>query len=608
MYRTLASNLCILMLLCLAAPGSAATTSGIATIPAASPQYHNLLRGEIPGPEYAPGQSYGFALVGHYDGNFHDVALDGAGNAFLGDTQGLRVLDIADPTNPSELGFLQTNGAILDVEIMGTTAYLASYANRLYIVDISNPHNPQALGSLAMPDAVDDVAVQGGYAYVACWSGGLRVVDVSDPVHPKEVVSFSLPGNTGLAKGVAVAGNYAYVLYSDIDAHESGIWVFDIVSPANVQLVDDLGIPGADFQDLVINGDILYAAESSTGMRAIDINVPLAIRVMGTYPAGNSHAVTYEQGQVYLTVEDPGGAGLGGLAAYDANVPLVLVPDGFYSLPDSSHGIAAQGDLVYVPRDFSGLYILRYEQESPSAVFGQVLLPNQSPLAGITVQISETLTATSNADGVYRFDDLPPGEYTLLPQLPIGCPANLCVFAPPSRAANLPPSQGAQNFTLLPAPLSAVLQPGSSRTLVYTDTLGSPTVFEFPAGAVGSTNDVLITPTLATPGSGYVFSGHAFVLNVTANNNWDNPLDLLTPVTVTLQYSPDHVRLMANIDQLQLWWFGGSAWEDAATTCDPPAAPDHDRLNNTYALPVCKSGLYALLGPTWQAFLPLVRR
>ena len=187
MYRTLASNLCILMLLCLAAPGSAATTSGIATIPAAIPQDRDLQRGEIPGPEYAPGQNYGFGLVGHYDGNFHDVALDGAGNAYLGDTQGLRVLDIADSTNPSELGFLPTNGAILDVEIVGSTAYLASYANRLHIVDINDPQHPQELGSLAMPDAVDDVAVQGSYAYVACWSGGLRVVDVSDLANLKEV-------------------------------------------------------------------------------------------------------------------------------------------------------------------------------------------------------------------------------------------------------------------------------------------------------------------------------------------------------------------------------------------------------------------------------------
>jgi hypothetical protein len=552
-------------------------------------------------------QQDSFDLVSHYTGSYHDIALGEGGIAYLGDTLGLRALDVSDPAQPVEIGFLPTGGAIVDVELAGSTAYLADFSNGLRIVNISDPAHPQVLGNLATPAPPDDVAIQGNYAYVACWTGGLRVVDISDPAHPQDVWFYAQPGVSGLAKGVAVDGNYAYVLNTDIDAHDSGVWVFDITDPTDVTLAGNFDIPGADFQDLAIRGDILYAAEASIGLRLLDISDPLAIHLLGAYPAGNSHAVTVEGDWVYLTIEDPGGAGLGGVTAFYAADPLALVAGGFYSLPRNSAGIAAQGDLVFAPRDLDGgLFILRHT--GGFAAFGQALLPNQAPLAGIMVQVSQTLTVTSGAEGVYRFDALAPGDYTFTPQFPASCAVNPCVFTPSTRSASLPPSQGGLNFTLLPTPLFDTLRPSEDSILVYTDTLGLATMFEFPMGTVDSTSVVMITPTLATPGSGYAFTGHAFEVGVYAFNGWDIDLDFSAPVTATISYTPDDVRLVADESQLQLGWWDGSAWRDAASTCDPPSTADHDLSNRRYALPVCKSGLYALFGPSWGVYLPFVRR
>ena len=54
----------------------------------------------------------------------------------------------------------------------------------------------------------NDVKVVGQYAYVAVGEGGLAVFDVSDPANPVRVGGYD---TSGLAYGVAVAGNYAYV-------------------------------------------------------------------------------------------------------------------------------------------------------------------------------------------------------------------------------------------------------------------------------------------------------------------------------------------------------------------------------------------------------------
>src|SRR5687768_11247915 len=50
------------------------------------------------------------------------------------------------------------------------------------------------------------VALSGNYAYVADRNGGLQVIDVSNPASPQRV-----GGSSGVPWGVAVSGNYAYL-------------------------------------------------------------------------------------------------------------------------------------------------------------------------------------------------------------------------------------------------------------------------------------------------------------------------------------------------------------------------------------------------------------
>jgi len=72
---------------------------------------------------------------------------------------------------------------------------------------VSDPTNPTWAGGYDTSGIARGVAVSGGYAYVADGSGGLVVVDVSDPTK-------TLAGGydtSDYARGVAVAGGYAYV-------------------------------------------------------------------------------------------------------------------------------------------------------------------------------------------------------------------------------------------------------------------------------------------------------------------------------------------------------------------------------------------------------------
>ena len=96
---------------------------------------------------------------------------------------GLTILDISDPTNPTHVGAVSTStcaacelhGAY-DVKVSGNYAYVASNIDdALEILDISDPTNPVHVGAIndtGAPIEIElngalSVAISGYYAYVA---------------------------------------------------------------------------------------------------------------------------------------------------------------------------------------------------------------------------------------------------------------------------------------------------------------------------------------------------------------------------------------------------------------------------------------------------------
>ena len=92
--------------------------------------------------------------------------------------------------------------------VSGSYAYIADEANGLVVVDISDPTNPTLVGSYNTAGYAAGMAVSGSYAYIADCDNGLVEVDISDPINPTLTRSYNTAGN---ARSVAVSGSYAYV-------------------------------------------------------------------------------------------------------------------------------------------------------------------------------------------------------------------------------------------------------------------------------------------------------------------------------------------------------------------------------------------------------------
>jgi hypothetical protein len=166
-----------------------------------------------------------------------------------------------------------------DIELVGTTAYLAAGGAGLRIVDVANPDSPREIGYYDTLGSANAVFVRENYAFVADGQEGLRVIDVSNPAAPREVGGFDTPG---YAEDVAVAGRYAYVADG-----RSGLLVLDIQEPENPEMPEGhqaLNLRGG-VSRVVIREDYAFVADYGETIRAVRIARPRDLEEAGlTWP------------------------------------------------------------------------------------------------------------------------------------------------------------------------------------------------------------------------------------------------------------------------------------------------------------------------------------
>jgi hypothetical protein len=264
------------------------------------------------------------------------VAVQGdyayVGNGYPG-VSGLFVLSLANPANPTRVGFTDTVGEPNHITLRGRYAYLTTgYEwSGFQIVDIFNPVNPVETGAVIgsdLPGGGYDVALNGNRAYVADW-GTVRLVDVSNPNAPYARGYYD-PGFLSYIYAVATDGTYVYL--TDAEDFDVLDWT-DPVSPTVVGgLLNALGWG----QDIGLSGDFAYVAADQYGLFALDISVSEQISLVHNLETpGLALDVEIVEGLIYVALGD------GGLAIFSASqyasAPIssdggtLLSPDGMVS-------------------------------------------------------------------------------------------------------------------------------------------------------------------------------------------------------------------------------------------------------------------------------------
>ena len=174
----------------------------------------------------------------------------------------------------------------------GKYAYVAS--GGLYVISVADPTRPLAVGYCGSLGRARGVAVAGDFAYVADdLNNSLRVVSISDPAHPVLVGSCPTPDQ---AVKVAVRGQFAYV------AARSDFCVISIADPRHPVMVGHL--PGGKGEyNLDVRGDYAYVADFGAGLRIISIADPANPTEVGLF-AGSPQAVAVKDSLACIGCQD----------------------------------------------------------------------------------------------------------------------------------------------------------------------------------------------------------------------------------------------------------------------------------------------------------------
>ncbi len=255
-----------------------------------------------------PTDSLTVAATLQLDGTARAVAIDGNTAYVAGQSSGVHIVDMADPSEPQAVGILFAGHDVLGVAATQGTVLAAAGSGGLLVADVSDPQAPRALGSLVTGGYAFSVEVVGSTAYLADGWGGLRTIDVSDPSEPK--VLGTLP-TAGWAWHVAVVDDFAYVA-----AGSQGLVVADVTRPEEPSATGIVPLARGQAIHVTASDEVAYVVDPFEGLQIIDVASRASPRPIGTWqPLLEGWGVALVGERAYVA------AGRAGLRAVDISEP-----------------------------------------------------------------------------------------------------------------------------------------------------------------------------------------------------------------------------------------------------------------------------------------------
>jgi hypothetical protein len=203
-------------------------------------------------------------IVGEYEAWVGDIFVRDS-VAFLA-SNGLLILNISDPTNPSQISYLPLTSGVARVVVEGNFAYLLTTSGLLRVIDISNIYAPYLRGVIpAGGDVPRSIAVRNAHVYVG---------DVEFP--RLSIVNATNPDSLWRRE---IIGGFVYSLYAVDTTLYVGRWpmfqTYTISDPMNPVLLGSVNVSDKFLSAITVDGTTAYIATDTAGIYAVDVSNPL---------------------------------------------------------------------------------------------------------------------------------------------------------------------------------------------------------------------------------------------------------------------------------------------------------------------------------------------
>lgn len=292
---------------------------------------------------------------GFYDSDGHIVDADIIGSiGYVIDRIGvLRIVDLTDPASPVEAGYDYLPGEAYGITVSYPYAYVTYSVSGeqrpglgLSIFDITAPTSPKILGSFNNPFAgiPGGLAVSGGYAYIGDQFGVLHVIDVRIPTDPAMLTTFSRSG-MGSISSVFASGNAIYIADD-----KAGLFIID---HPDLEIQSFFNAPGWMY-DIFASGELVFLADDEQGLSIADISDPVSPKLESTYKtSGTARGIFVSGTDAYVA------DGNAGLKIIDVSAPSLPIEIGSIDTVGDSRGVFVSGNYAYIADgDRGGLRII----------------------------------------------------------------------------------------------------------------------------------------------------------------------------------------------------------------------------------------------------------
>ncbi len=308
------------------------------------------------------------SLIGKFAIPGYSLAIDVSGSyAFVAASDGLRIYNVYSPQNTVLLSIYNGHVSVRDVCASGAYAYLAAQ-DQFEIVDISNPYSPYRTGYIDQISA-SIVAAADGYAYISDNSQPnyrVNIINVQNAANPDLITQFQA---SNFVSDLAVQGDRLYVLLGDAGTMNGGIQIFDISNPNNPNSLGELDIFGSP-RNIEIAGSYAYIANLWRGLDVIDISNPESPTLVAERITTAAFGVSVS-GDYAFVADEPFG-----VIAFDKSDPQNPEQIGGYQPPGEIWNLTVVDTLLYVAELNKAMSIVNIADPAHPNVIGQLSVYN----------------------------------------------------------------------------------------------------------------------------------------------------------------------------------------------------------------------------------------
>jgi len=281
-------------------------------------------------------------------------------NEMYGTNEGLMILDLQYlPDSVRFVGSYDISPDLrshnLSIDVATGFAYIEE-SNGWLILDLADPENPIDVGIISAPG--HDIMVRNDTAYVAeGWGSIFSIWDVTSKAHPQELVSIASPSN-GYLHNIWPTEDGNYVLTTE-ETDNRTVKIWDISDLNNVNLVAEYLAPNDLAHNVHVEGDYAFISHYTSGVAVLDIHDP-------TNPV---EVAVYD---TYVPNDDPQFAGCWGVYPHTSNgMVFTSNIEGYLNIfqfhdieTDVNEETALTGEFVLnqnYPNPFNPITTLRYK-------------------------------------------------------------------------------------------------------------------------------------------------------------------------------------------------------------------------------------------------------